>query len=93
MIKINRRGKRQNRVLGVDGYNIYNYKAKKTADGGTETKKKSSFFGGFLSKKLFNVKRKIRPISSITEIKKLDIKTFSILFSDSKDKKAIIYEC
>ena len=59
VIKINRRYKRQTRVLGVDGFNIYNIR-KNTAKEGTQTnslsssitlekkEKRSSFFNNFL---------------------------------------------
>lgn len=100
MTKINRRGKKQHRVFGIDGYNIYNYKSKKMlGDPNLPDVKKnssstsSSFFSNFLQKKLFNVKRRTRPINSIDEVKKIDLKTFSITFNDKNQRKMLIYEC
>lgn len=81
MTKINNRGKRQSRVLGIDGFNIYNYKSKKFD--GSEQKKKGSIFGVYLQKKLFNVKRKTMPISSIVEVHKFNSKAFSIVLNES----------
>lgn len=100
--KINRRGKKQQRVFGIDGYNIYNYKSKKMLGDPNlpdpyvkkhSASSSTSFISNFLQKKLFNVKRKTRPINSIDEVKKIDLKTFSITFNDKKEKKMLIYEC
>jgi len=41
----------------------------------TTEKKKGSFFGGFLSKKILGVKRKARAINTIDDIIKIDAKT------------------
>lgn len=74
MTKINRHGKRQQRVFGIDGYNIYNYKSKKLlGDPNLQQEKNvsSSFFSGFLTKKLFPVKRSTRAINTIEEVKKI----------------------
>ena len=81
-MKINKRGKRQQRVIGIDGYNIYNYSkpGKDNFDPTDNAKKKSSFVPGFISKKIFQVKRKQRPINSIVEVKKLDKRSFVITF-------------
>jgi len=46
-----------------------------------------------LQKRLFNVKRKTRPISSIVAIQKKDSRTFQIDFNDKKERKALVYEC
>lgn len=57
-------------------------------------KKRGSFFGGFLSKKILGVKRKARPINSIDEIQKINNQTISIVFIEKNGtKKAIVYEC
>lgn len=95
--KINRKGKRQSRIFGIDGNNIYNCAAKKGQDintGSTTFKKKeSSFISSFLPSKLFNVKRDIRPINTIEDVRKMDLKTFSITYSDKNDRKQLVYEC
>jgi len=46
-----------------------------------------------LTKKLFNVKRKIRTINSIAKIEKLNSRTFRLEFKEEKESKAITYEC
>ncbi|CDW71590.1 UNKNOWN [Stylonychia lemnae] len=103
--KINRRGKRQTRVLGIDGFNIYNIRKSqaKAGLGGQSVdvtmptekeKKRGSFFSGFLGKKLLGVKRKARAINTIDEIIKINNQTISIVFLEkSGTKKAIVYEC
>jgi hypothetical protein len=96
--KINQRGKRQTRVLGIDGFNVYNIKNKKAkgdsnAINDSGEKKRGSFIGEFLTKKLFSVKRKARPISSIDIIRKLNPITIQIIYNEKKDRKAIVYEC
>lgn len=72
-------------MFGIDGYNIYNFRSKKNS-------KKSSMFGT-MAKKIFNIRKKIRPISQIEEIKKHDNKTFEIIFNHKNKKKHITYEC
>jgi len=47
----------------------------------------------FLPSKLFHVKRDSRPINTIEEVIKLDLKTFSITFNDKGNKKHLVYEC
>lgn len=85
-------------MFGIDGYNIYNYKSKKmlgdpNLQDNSKKNTSTSFFSSFLSKNLFNVKRNTRPINTIDDVKKLDIKTFSITFIEKKEKKKLIYEC
>jgi hypothetical protein len=43
-------------------------------------KKRNSFFSGFLQKRILGVKRKARPINTIEEIRKIDLKTIQIIF-------------
>lgn len=97
MTKINRRGKRQARIFGIDGNNIYNCQAKKgqeiNAGTSLQVKKKESFMSSFLPSKLFNVKRDARPINTVEEVIKLDLKTFSITFNDKGTRKQLVYEC
>lgn len=103
--KINRRGKRQTRVLGVDGFNIYNIR-KNTATESTHTnslsstimlekeKKRGSFFNNFLGKHLMGVKTKARPINTIIDMNKVNSKTIQIIFIEKNEtKKVIVYEC
>lgn len=86
LIKINQRGKKQERVFGIDGYNIYNFRSKKS-------NKKPTFIGS-LAKKILNIRKKIRPISNLEEIKKLDDKKFELVFkSNSGAKKSLTYLC
>jgi hypothetical protein len=40
------------------------------------SKKKESFFEKILFKKVFSVKRDARPINTIEDVRKLDIRTF-----------------
>ena len=84
--KINKRGKRQTRVLAIDGFNFYNIRKDKVKDSSSvlpeKEKKRNSFFSGFLQKKIMGVKRKARPINTIEEIRKLDLKTIQITFQD-----------
>lgn len=109
VVKINKRGKKQVRVLGIDGFNIYNIRKKKAKEdpimgssfqgsnavGSVEKKKSSSFIAGFLSKKLLGDKRKERSINSIIEIKKLRDNPLAveIVFAEKTSNKGIVYEC
>lgn len=86
--KINKRGKRQRRIFAIDGFNIYNCKSSRKGDSG----KKSSFLGGLIPK-MFNVKRKTRPINAIEEVKKINSKTFQIIVNEKKERKSLVYEC
>jgi hypothetical protein len=86
VIKINNRGKEQKRVFAIDGYNIYNYRNKRTD-------KKSSFIGSFIQKRILNIKKKIRPINKIENIRKHDEKTFEIIMNYKNEKKVILYRC
>lgn len=106
VIKINKRGKRQSRVLGIDGFNIYNIrKARAKEDssnvgaaaigGSFEKKKTGSFIADFLTKKLLGDKRKARPINSIIDIKKVkdNSSAIEIVFVEKNTTKGIVYEC
>ena len=47
-----------------------------------------------MAKKILNIRKKIRPIANIDEIKKHDSKTFEIIFNNKNGtKKSITYEC
>lgn len=96
VIKINRRGKRQFRLIGIDGYNIYNDVrpgANPEQIAQESLQKKSSFIKS-VKNKIFQVKNKQRPINTICEVKKLDKRAFIITFLEKNgDKKTIQYEC
>ena len=71
-------------MFGIDGYNIYNFRNKKNF-------KKNTFINS-LAKKLLNIRKKIRPIANIDEIKKHDSRTFEIIFNNKNgSKKHITY--
>ena len=50
--------------------------------GQDKEKKKQSFIAGFLQKKILGVKRKARPINTIEELRKVDLKTIQIIYQD-----------
>jgi hypothetical protein len=86
IVKINHRGKRQNRILGIDGYNIYNDKVPNR-----EKSKKFAFI-----KKIFkgsDAKRASRPLTSIKRYNRDNTRTITIIFDDTKKDKKITYEC
>jgi len=86
IIKINAKGKRQNRTLGIDGYNIYNDKV--------SNRKRSKKYT--IIKKIFkpnDTKRSCRPLETVRFIERLDSKTFVISFKETKKDKIIKYEC
>lgn len=71
-------------MFGIDGYNIYNFRSKNNFKKGT--------FINSLAKKLLNIRKKIRPIANIDEIKKHDNRTFEIIFNNKNgSKKHITY--
>lgn len=86
IIKINSKGKRQNRTLGIDGYNIYNDKVSNR-----KRKKRYTIF-----KKIFkpnDAKRSTRPLDTVQLIERLSSKTFRITYKETKKDKIITYEC
>ena len=86
IIKINYRGKRQKRILGVDGFAIYNDKVPNR-----EKSKRFAFI-----KKMFKsseVKKSSRPLNTIKEVERTSDKIFKIIFLDEKKNKTITYEC
>ena len=85
VVKINRHGKKQNRVLGIDGYNIYNDKVPGRQKGQNFKVLKSIF-------KKSETKRSSRPLDSIKSVKRLSEKKIIITFKDSKKSKDITYE-
>jgi hypothetical protein len=104
VVKINKRGKRQLRVLGIDGFYIYNIRKQKGdkglggganagAQGGSV--KKSSFIGKFLSEKILGDKKKARPINSVIELKKVQGNNLAleIVFAEKNSTKGLVYEC
>lgn len=85
IIKINHRGKRQKRILGIDGYNIYNDKDPNREKGKRFTLFKKMFKGS-------DTKRASRPLTSIKSYTRDNGKTITIIFYDSSKDKKIIYE-
>ena len=86
VIKINNRGKRQPRVLGIDGFNIYNDKT-------ASDKSRGSILKSILGKSFFKVKRKTRPLDSLIQISRLNNKTISMVFKEKKGTKKREFEC
>lgn len=95
-------------MLGIDGFNIYNIRKSKTKDQvqleGMQTaptassvveKKKGSFIGEFLTKKLIGDKRKPRPINAIRGIRKVpgNALAIEIVFEEKNSTKGLVYEC
>ena len=85
IIKINYRGKRQKRILGIDGYAVYNDKVPNR-----EKSKRFAFI-----KKMFKsseVKKSSRPLTSIKAVERAGDRNFRIIFFDEKKNKTINYE-
>mmetsp|Transcript_4893 Transcript_4893/g.4146 ORF Transcript_4893/g.4146 Transcript_4893/m.4146 type:complete len:237 (+) Transcript_4893:168-878(+) len=86
IIKINNKGKKQNRILGIDAYYVYNDKV--------SNRKKSKKYK--FIKKMFksnDAKRTSRPLDSIQYIQRVDYKTLIIKFKEEGKDKNITYEC
>ena len=58
-------------------------------------KKKGSFIGEFLTKKLIGEKRKPRPINAIRDIRKVPGNSLAIeiVFEEKNSTKGLVYEC
>jgi len=86
VIKTNNRGKKQDRILGIDGHFIYNDVGKKKRDSKFSRLKEKMFSSS-------DVKRAQRPLSSIHKLSRKSALELELTFEEKKGYfKALNYE-
>lgn len=86
IVKINHKGKRQKRILGIDGYAIYNDKVPNRVKNNRFKLLKSLF-------KPSGTKTTSRPLSSIKIFERVNDCNFKVIYMEEKKPKTTIYEC
>ena len=85
IVKINHKGKRQNRILGIDAYNVYNDKVSNRKRNNNYKSLKGLF-------KSNDAKRTSRPLESVQYVQRKNNRTFVIKFKEDGKDKNITYE-